>query len=108
MSKFKVGDTVMVRYWDDMARKYGTCGDDYIGPHENIFFNTDMRKYCGKIAKIEKIDAFGNVVLTIGHEWRFLDWMITLVEASKETPAPDGYAEAIVAWNRRVNAGKPM
>ena len=89
MSKFKVGDTVMVRHWDDMAREYGTCGDDYIGPHEDIFFNTDMRKYCGKIAKIEEIGFVGNIVLTICHEWRFSDWMLILVEAAEETPASE-------------------
>lgn len=89
MSKFKVGDTVMVRYWDDMAREYGDLDDEYLGPHEGIFFNPDMRKYCGKIAQIEEVGFTGNIVLTIGHEWRFSDWMLILVEAAEETPASE-------------------
>ncbi len=85
MSKFKVGDTVMVRYWDDMEREYGLDSDGDI----DIFpcFERGMQKYCGKISKIEEIDCEGDMKLEIdGARVFFSDRTLVLVEAAKEEP----------------------
>ena len=85
MSKFKVGDTVMVRYWDDMEREYGLDGDGDINVYP--YFVKDMKKYCGQISEIEEMDFNGNIRLEIdGGGWEFSDGMLVLVEAAKEEP----------------------
>lgn len=85
MSKFKVGDTVMVRYWDDMEREYGLDGEGDINIHP--YFVKDMQKYCGQISKIEEIGFNGKIRLEIdGGGWEFSDGMLVLVEAAKEEP----------------------
>lgn len=83
MSKFKVGDTVMVRYWDDMEREYGLDCDGDINVH--LCFTRGMQRCCGQISKIEEIDFNGNIRLEIdGGDWEFSDEMLVLVEAAKE------------------------
>lgn len=49
--KFKVGDKVKVRQWDDMAREYGMNG---MAIAARCSFMPNMRKYCGKVATVEK------------------------------------------------------
>ena len=96
MSKFKVGDKVMVRYWDDMVREYGLDGDGDINVYP--YFVKDMKKYCGQISKIEEIDFNGNIRLEIyGGGWWFSDEMLVLVEAAKETPPEEKNDEELKA-----------
>ena len=54
--KFKVGDKVRIRQWDDMEKEFGTNG------YGNIkccnVFSEEMRKLCGKKATISHIGGF--------------------------------------------------
>lgn len=88
MSKFKVGDTVMVRYWDDMAREYMIDGDGDIGIlSSHSCFTKEMRKHCGKTSRVREVyDGFGCVMLSLDDEWGFPYETLVLVEAAKETP----------------------
>lgn len=94
MSKFKVGDTVMVRYWDDMAREYGTDERGHI-PMRYGLFQKEMRPYCGQMGKIAEIsqEEYIRLDLTFKKMIPFpkdpdkITWkeeMLTLIVASKE------------------------
>ena len=62
-TKYKVGDCVRVREWDDMAKENHIDRDGDIEFCSNgIHFVKAMAKYCGKVAKIievEKSKTFG-------------------------------------------------
>lgn len=47
---FKVGDTVRIRSWNDMAKQYGCNTSGCIKC--NMVFVPNMKQYCGKRAKI--------------------------------------------------------
>ena len=51
--KYKVGDKVRVRQWDDMAREFGL--DEYGDIAMSYFFSKEMEKYCGKEVEISSI-----------------------------------------------------
>ena len=55
MRKFKVGDIVMIRHWDDMAREYGVDERGDI-PMRYCLFQKGMRQYCGAVATIREIE----------------------------------------------------
>ena len=53
---FKVGDKVVVRDWDDMAKEYGAEGND-IHPDEcTTSFTSKMKHLCGRTATITDVD----------------------------------------------------
>lgn len=51
--KYKVGDKVKVREWDDMVEEFGTDEDDDIDC--NLCFVKDMKEYCGKEMTISRV-----------------------------------------------------
>ena len=73
MGKFKVGDKVRIRQWNDMVKEFGTIGDGSIidvGPQ----FTESMKKYCGKVITITGINSVG--YYTIDEDvWKFCDEM---------------------------------
>lgn len=54
--KFKVGDRVRIRQWDDMAKEFGTNGYGNIKCCPG--FTKEMRQLCGKKATISSIGEF--------------------------------------------------
>ena len=54
--KYKVGDKVRVRQWDDMVEKYGMI--EYCVNTPNYSFVPEMRKHCGKVVIIGKVNEF--------------------------------------------------
>ena len=76
MGKFKVGDKVRVRNWDDMAKDFGVSvgwsGTEInIGPN----FTESMKEYCGKVITITGINSAG--YYTIDEDvWKFSDEML--------------------------------
>ena len=48
--KYKVGDRVRVRDWDDMEKEFGLDSDGDI--NSNICFTEKMREYCGNVYEI--------------------------------------------------------
>lgn len=53
MGKFKVGDLVRVREWDDMVRQFGTNSEGHIMC--STWFTSGMSRFCGGVYKISKI-----------------------------------------------------
>ena len=68
--KYKVGDRVKVRSWNQMVNEYGVneCGDIKMKP----LFIDSMRKYCEKIVTIKEVCDCG--------DWFWSDDMFDIVE----------------------------
>ena len=71
--KYKVGDRVRVRDWDDMKKEYGLDrdGDINIRP----CFATGMKKFCGKIVTITGADGENYHIEGDNECWFFTDKM---------------------------------
>lgn len=81
MAKFKVGDRVKIRQWDDMKREYGL--DPYGAIMMPCTFMPEMREYCGKTVIIQDIASTlrdDRYHIKGGDGWCFSDEMF-------ETPA---------------------
>lgn len=70
--KYKVGDRVKIKSWDQMAEEYGVTRDEtemqYINtpyPH----FIEDMKIYCGDTMKIQCIYGNGYLMTETGYTW---------------------------------------
>lgn len=60
--KFKVGDRVQIKSWEEMEEEFGL---DCVGNINcNMFFTNNMKKYCGATAIISAIDSDRTVELT--------------------------------------------
>ena len=95
--KYKVGDWVKVRDWDDMVNKYGEDGDDILGPADgNTVFIPDMEKHCGKAYVIVKAEEpFYRLGIDDGvGEWDFEDWMLEDVLA-EQAPTVEANTSAV-------------
>ena len=57
--RYKVGDKVRVRDWDDMVKEFGICGENITIP--GCYFVELMKKYCNNIVTISE--------LTISHKY---------------------------------------
>lgn len=67
--KYKVGDKVIIREWDDMEREFGL---DFGGDIKaKCCFVRPMRKYCGKKMTIGGIAGEGNYTMVNGDGWIF-------------------------------------
>lgn len=53
--KYEVGDKVVVRDWEDMKNEYGNSPLGGINVGEHCTFTREMKKYCGKVGKIEEL-----------------------------------------------------
>lgn len=60
--KFKVGDTVQIKSWEEMEKEFGLNYGRNINC--NMYFTGSMKRYCGATATIEEIDSDGIVELT--------------------------------------------
>jgi len=54
--KYKVGDRVEIKSWEEMKKEYGVdeCGDIAVSKSS---FTSNMRKYCGKIMTIARVNV---------------------------------------------------
>lgn len=83
---FKKGDRVRIREWDDMAEEYGTDGWGITVPGEDNLIALDMKKYCGKEAKVAVCEK-GEYTLEIDDEyWWWPECALIPVE-EREEPA---------------------
>lgn len=87
--KYKVGDKVRVRQWDDMKREFGECLGAIDTPF--CFFTSSMKVYCGLIYEIAKV--YGRCYELKSNEkpyikkWYFTDDMLEgIVSPSLKTP----------------------
>lgn len=51
--RYKVGDKVRVRDWDDMVKEFGICGENITIP--GCYFVEIMKKYCNNIVTISEL-----------------------------------------------------
>ena len=89
-NKFKQGDSVRVKDWDELVSKWAMQYEkipDMAGPNVNgLYFNPAMRKYCGQVFTVSRSDYRyylqddnGNVLSPGGAScmrWAFNDEML--------------------------------
>lgn len=69
--KYKVGDKVRVRQWNDMVKEFGIKGEDI--PISGCYFVKEMKQYCGKTYEV--CDMGLHYILKTENE--VLDWVFT-------------------------------
>ena len=74
--KYKVGDKVRVRQWEDLKSQYET--DEYGEINVGVIFIEDMKNFCGKELVIEGFNYEGYAYESNGWSWQ--DWMFEDVE----------------------------
>ena len=78
MAKFKVGDRVKVRSWEDMKEQYGLNNLGSIKTPGDTFTES-MKQYCGKVVTIRQVieSPYGDSLYRIKNEvfWNFSDVM---------------------------------
>lgn len=87
MSKFKIGDRVIVRQFDDMGQEFGvnrfreiTC---------RFAFTESMKYLCGKIGTITDVSYSGNHSISFDDEtdasyWSISEDMLELIDNSQD------------------------
>lgn len=73
--KYKIGDWVRVRQWDDLCQEYRKDDHDTF---DEFGFNTEMQKFCGRWGKITDIcgDACRISFKGVDHSWVWNDAML--------------------------------
>ena len=77
--KYKVGDKVRVKKWEDLELEYEVDEDGYIC--HGVVFNDEMREYCGKELVIGYVGM--DEYLCHGNNWLWQDWMFEDVDDTK-------------------------
>ena len=84
--RYKVGDKVRVKKYNDLSYEYGL---DYFGfintPRYNL--NHDMEKYCGEVITIKEIFSFGYKINEDNGRWIWTDEML----ANNDIDIQDAY-----------------
>ena len=89
---FKVGDRVVVRDWDDMAKEYGA--DKWGNIPKDSQFTDGMRHLCGRTATVKSVEngTGYRVIVKVDFDdksgntwWSFNPWMFN----PTDTPAPE-------------------
>ena len=84
--RYKVGDKVRVRQWDDMVKEFGYDGVDiYI---DKYYFVEEMKQYCGKTYEVCDKNSFRYNLKTENKvlDWGFTDGMLEDVSSLSYTP----------------------
>ncbi|MGN0553050.1 MAG: hypothetical protein ACI4I1_06675 [Oscillospiraceae bacterium] len=84
--KYKVGDKVRVRQWEDMKKEYGIDRDGDIATRPS--FVRRMRKYCGKVLEIKEVE--GDIYKLDDIGWDFSEKMFEPVCYNKIVITSDG------------------
>ena len=77
--KYKVGDKVRVKKWEDLKSQYET--DEYGEINVGVIFVEDMKEFCGKELVIEGFNYEGYAYESNGWSWQ--DWMFEDVETKQ-------------------------
>ena len=88
---FKVGDRVVVREYDDMAKEYGTSQSGSI--YRGSGFSSGMKHLCGRTATVKSVhgdhigvdfdDKSGDTV------WSYDSWMFNPIDAPAQSKTPE-------------------
>lgn len=90
--KYKVGDKIKIREWDDMEKEFGL---DFAGNIDcRCMFVRNMKKYCGKTLEISKITPKGNYSVK-ENNYVFSDDMVVKENKMKE-------------WKMRIETQKEL
>ncbi len=81
--KYKVGDKVRVRSWEDMEREFGL--DEFGDINTEIWFAPPMKEYCGKVVEISEIVGNYYKIRKDKELWSFTDEMLEPVIFDWET-----------------------
>lgn len=76
--KYKVGDRVRIRKWNDMLNEFGLTTEDEIDCN-GVYFVGEMREYCGKVVTISKTHCGyhdGYYIRESTRAWIFTECMI--------------------------------
>lgn len=84
--KYKVGDKVKIKTWEQMESEFGLDSDGDI-PCEHNFTNF-MKDFCGTVQEIIDMDTVSYTMLSGGH-FAYSDDMIEGLAEELEVPAPD-------------------
>lgn len=100
--KYKVGDKVRVRQWDDMAKEFGVNNGNI--PINGCLFVKEMKQYCGRTYEVYDkslyyILATENEVL----EWCFTDSMLEDVNSLSYTPDSSTLETEDTIWKLKDN-----
>lgn len=76
--RFKKGDKVRVRKWEDMEKEFGKYGNGNLKTIPPFF--QEMRTLCGKVSVIDSTNEKGMYSLIEFEEWTFSDSMLEPVE----------------------------
>lgn len=82
--KYKVGDKVKVKEWDDLVAEFGTYKSGDV--NSKVVFCWEMKKYCGKVVTISGITEQGNY--EIAEDKDALKWIFSedvLLPVEKDT-----------------------
>ena len=80
--KYKIGDKVRIRQWDDMVEEFGVDGGDILVG--GCCFVEEMKQYCGKVFEIYDVWSFCYNLKTEDEEldWNFTEGMFEDVDFS--------------------------
>lgn len=90
MAKYKVGDRVRIREWEDMEEEFGLDSDgDICG---SPFFVQQMKHLCGRTATVKELLDRGRVDLSFdckdgAETWTYGTYMIEPINAKQKTSA---------------------
>jgi len=107
-NKFKVGDRVRIRAWDDMEKEFGlNFFNTYIDCQGG--FTKSMRYLCGKTAIIQKLGSYGYVFLNFDNckdtnKWAYSTDMLEPLESEKILITFDGN----ITTARRIQGKKTI
>ena len=89
MAKYKVGDKVRIRKWDDMVSEFGIDEDGDIDCGL-IYFNSDMREYCGESMTITSVKNNYYSMKEDDGEWKWTDHMFLPGKRFSKADLKDG------------------
>lgn len=89
--RYEVGDKVLIRDWDDMAKEFGLDSEGDI--RSRCIFVQFMKRYCNQICTIKEITDFGNYTMLGDHSargWAFSnDTIVGKVVEESEKPVDE-------------------
>lgn len=90
--KYKIGDRVRVRQWDEMEKEFGL--DPWGDISCDLIFTRDMREYCGKVFTVKnalsRIYYLDGCKSDLGFWWGFSDDMLEPPVGKKIVITTDG------------------
>ena len=90
--KFKVGDRVKIKSWEEMRKEYKGNDNVVIFSPNKVSFIKDMKKFCNTTQVIKQIDfnqriatrpAYFTYLLENGEDWSFCDEMLKPLKETK-------------------------